>query len=325
MARTEAKSASATSRSILGSLFFLCMVTRSSYTANLASNLVNENKIIEINVFEDVLSLNLNVCLVRTFPLEIELRKKYPTGNYVLKETEQEVFTAVSSGDCAIGVTDYSSFKLYDERKEYSNCNLEWVGRRVATNMGSFAIKDSKDYCTNLLYNTLNIHLLEMADDGTMAEIWKKKETRYQECNDNDNSNKEGKRLYIKDIGGVFLFHYAILVISVVTTFCICKNKNTDASSDDKEEIQRKDEHFEDNNLVSSLENREGCTTALNATTLTEVKDSQNEMISEMKRSQNKLKKSQLDMNDSQTKIESELTEVKQMLADLLARQSKVE
>merc|ERR1711862_955591 len=225
LCHNELKPVSFTSRSILGSLLFLSLVITSSYTANLASFLVNENLILQINDFEDVLSNNFLVCSTRAVGQEIELRKKYPTGNYMLKETKSEVLNAVSVGECRIGVTDYSTFRVYKGDKNYSNCNLEWVGRRIAPHMASFAIKDIKDRCSYILYNVLDIFLIEMMKDGTLDGLWKKQEAKHRDCNENDNPKNEDGRLYVKDLGGVFLLHFIILITSAIAAFYVYKNQ----------------------------------------------------------------------------------------------------
>merc|ERR1711862_63489 len=124
----------------------------------------------------------------------------------------------------------------------------------------------------------------------------------------------------------------------------IILGKEEESSGDTGEILEHREtttkyqeECVEDDDLVSSLENTEGHGAVMNSSTAIDMKDSKTRIINEIKNSQTEMrteiKNSNLEikntllteMERSQAEIRTEFTEVKQRLADLLSRQSKID
>merc|ERR1711862_368260 len=293
----------------------------------------NQNYKVKIESFEDVISKKLDVCLMRSGTLEIELREKYPTASYIAKEDPQEIFNAVSNGECNIGVTDYTNFRSNKGNKKYNiNCDLEWVGRRVTTNRASFAIKESTDLCTSFFRNTLDIFLVEMTQDGTLDDIWKKHEGSYSECN-NDTSSKNSDKLKAKDMRGIFLVHSTIVAIATIYKFFEFKNTRvrstvnrtiTHASvigerlrigitGNTEEEISKgQEEILDDQEAFSNQQTSETTNVSDSIASLeNKIEDSQEEMRSELKDLQTVIRDLQTEIRNSKTEIKvSQVNEI---------------
>merc|ERR1711862_742434 len=141
-----------------------------------------------------------------------------------------------------------------------------------------------------------------------------------------------------------FLFHLIIVAVSTIVTLWTYKTHKpisatarrlsmTIVGKEDESSGKKKDESFEDEkedvediNLNTSLENRDGCRTMVDTTTLnemknshTEIKNSQSEMRTEVKEVKNTL----TEMKNADTEIMTEFTEVKQLLAELGMKRCK--
>merc|ERR1711862_476909 len=141
-----------------------------------------------------------------------------------------------------------------------------------------------------------------------------------------------------------FLFHLIIVAVSTIVTLWTYKTHKpisatarrlsmTIVGKEDESSGKKKDESFEDEkedvediNLNTSLENRDGCRTMVDTTTLNEMKNSHTEIKnsqSEMKNSQSEMrtevkevKNTLTEMKNADTEIMTEFTEVKQLLAE---------
>ena len=78
----------------------------------------------------------------------------------------------MESGEYEIGLVAILQFKICKEKKECDpNCNIEWVERQVQTSRASFTIRHFPCLCSSLLRDVLDIHLLDMMKDNTLAKI----------------------------------------------------------------------------------------------------------------------------------------------------------
>merc|ERR1711862_542054 len=113
----------------------------------------------------------------------------------------------------------------------------------------------------------------------------------------------------------------------------IILGKEEESSGDTGEILEHREtttkyqeECVEDDDLVSSLKNTEGHGAVMNSSTAIDMKDSKTRIINEIKNSNLEIKNTLLtEMERSQAEIRTEFTEVKQRLADLLSRQSKID
>merc|ERR1712084_148630 len=113
----------------------------------------------------------------------------------------------MGSGECEIGVDDKDSFELLRNNIEYNpNCNLQWVGKKITSAGGSFAIKASEKVCSSLLRDVLNLHLLEMSMDGALDRIKEaERNVKTNNCS-SDAKMVDDDQLTISDLSGAFLF-----------------------------------------------------------------------------------------------------------------------
>jgi len=102
------------------------------------------------------------------------VQRKYPTGLYVEKENELQIYQGLRKGECDIALNDMDSYKSFKNKIEYNpNCDIERVGEEVTHMKASFAIKASGKLCSYLLRNVIDLHLLEMKMNYTLDRIIK--------------------------------------------------------------------------------------------------------------------------------------------------------
>merc|ERR1712157_159340 len=89
------------------------------------------------------------------------------------------------------------------------------IGKRFHLFSGaSFPIKQSQSLCTSLLNDALNIHLVEMNEDGTLTRLWDEQEHSFGERCIESKLEEETFRLTVNDVGGIFVFQLIFIVIS---------------------------------------------------------------------------------------------------------------
>jgi len=209
----------------LSSTSMLCVIIVAAYTANLASFLIKKNTpALVINSIDDVIGHQLRVCLWKGSGSATYMRNKYPkyTG-FVGRPTEISSYTGIEEGACDVVVTYADTWKSYerDTINANKNCSLQWVGRAIDTNWGSFPLDDSQTYCSSILRNILNIFLFEMEADGTRDDIWNQHRNGAQGTDicvnkpvlDQDLVNDA---LASTHLGGILIVHVCIIVIALI-------------------------------------------------------------------------------------------------------------
>jgi len=194
-----------------------------AYTANLASFLVVKNTPgIKIADLQDVIDNSLNICVWGGTPMESYLIENYPQYSRVVTHlNEINIFTDVQEGICDIALTNVDSWKNF-ERNEKINvgCSLEWVGRTVQTSDASYPISDSKETCSALPNEVLNLLLFEMRLKGEFDEIWDdhRKGTGTLNCNVKVAVSALNAKspLTLKNVGGTLLFHVFFCVGAIL-------------------------------------------------------------------------------------------------------------
>merc|ERR1712157_297114 len=100
--------------------------------------------------------------------------------------------------------------------EEYNpDCSLQMIGKRSHLFSGaSFPIKQSQSLCTSLLIDALNIHLVDMSEDGTLTRLWDEQEHSFAERCTESQLEEETFKLTVNDVGGIFVFQLIFIVIA---------------------------------------------------------------------------------------------------------------
>jgi len=201
-------------RILIISIAFLCMILIAAYTANLASFLVNENKDMPIERFNDVISNDHRICVWKGAADVVALQFEYTEGRYVEKLSELEIYQGLANKECEVGLVNVDSHKEYVNKVEYNpNCDVKVVGFPVREGSSSFSLKSNVEHCSSIIRDVFDIFILEIIDDSTLERI---KEEHYrvgaQNC---DGSQVENKKLSLSDLGGIFIIHYSVIILAL--------------------------------------------------------------------------------------------------------------
>ncbi|CAB9512837.1 receptor subunit 1 [Seminavis robusta] len=169
-------------RSIAGRMFGISMsiwalVMTATYTANLASLFVEENMQQDtVDSIEKAVTLGIPVCTFAGTNSDAFIRDMYMNAVRVPKQDELEVYQALVRGECGLAAAYKDGWLTYQGSKLYNpHCDLAWVGRTVRVIKSGFAVKaDAGEYCSTLIRDVINLHLVELISDGVLADAWKK-------------------------------------------------------------------------------------------------------------------------------------------------------
>lgn len=101
-------------------------------------------------------------------------------------------------------------------------CNKKWIGRVAKFQQAGFPIGDSQGLCTSLLRDVVEIIMIDMKNDGSFDRIWKdfRDKRNTNSCDSSTDVDEEAlvesSRLDVNNVGGVFVFHGAALVVAVI-------------------------------------------------------------------------------------------------------------
>lgn len=213
--------------------FFTCLlflIVLAAYTANLASFLVIRNTpALVINDIQDVVKNNLRVCVWQGTTSENFMRDRYDTARIVPVDSLKASYLGLDEGICDVVLTTIGTWETKKGDIVYNkDCKKEWVGRVVQFNDAGFSLRDSVDLCSSMLRDALSLHLLEMKRDKTYDTIWNTH--RAKSVTNNCQDTKEGDddsdttQLNLKNVGGIFIVHAAVMVIGIALTFFV-KNR----------------------------------------------------------------------------------------------------
>lgn len=114
---------------------------------------------------------------------------------------------------------------LYDRNESYA-CSLEWVGRAEEISRGGLAtIIDTGEFCTSLITHVVDFYMREMEYDGFINDAF----THYldsistYQCPEDDGSYfdiDETYKLTMKDMGGIFLWHFVAVMFALILAIC---------------------------------------------------------------------------------------------------------
>lgn len=210
----------APNRILLISLRWFCIYIVAAFTSSLTAFLVsdaNTNEV-NVNVFEDAIHNNYRICVERGASDSILVKRQYPTGIYIEKETGSEAYKGLNNGECEIALTRVRPYNLYKNSAEHNpNCNIQWIGEEVLYLESSFPIKASAQGCSSLLRDVLDLHMLEMSfENNTLERIIA--ESQKTENNCNLDIQRNDSQLTVSELAGAFMVHAILLVISVVSS-----------------------------------------------------------------------------------------------------------
>lgn len=208
----------------------LFLVVLATYTANLASFLVIRNSPdVVINDIQDVIRNDLRVCVLRSSTSETFMRESYETARLVEKEKIVDTYLGLDSGDCDVVLTTIGTWMTKKGDIVYNeDCRKEWVGRVVQAMDAGFSLRDSAELCSSLVRDVFSLHLLEMKRDKTFATIWDSDITVTNNCEDigdSEEDSDDSAKMSLKNIGSIFIFHFAACLFAVIFTLNLKRRK----------------------------------------------------------------------------------------------------
>lgn len=215
------------------SLGFWSLLVSQAYTANLASFLVMQNKPQwNVNTVADAVRLQIPMCAIRNAAPALLVQEQYPQAKIVMIDEIDRgyapAYERLAKGDCRLVLTTVTEWEQ-DSRDPLinKNCDLNWVGRVYKFLPAGFAtLSDSGILCTSLIRAVLNLHILEMEDDGFIQrETQKALEQEMpnpQDCSDGQDSSSENNgqgedtQLTLQNMGGLFICLYSLVALTVL-------------------------------------------------------------------------------------------------------------
>lgn len=123
-----------------------------------------------------------------------------------------------------LSAADFDAFK--NDQSKNPDCSLEWVGRAQYVNKGGpGTLVDTSVYCTSVVRHVLDVHIHEMLSDGFIEKVWNQHLRTLDQYNVCAPSSLDETQLLdgeyaleITDVGGVFVFHAILILVSIIVT-----------------------------------------------------------------------------------------------------------
>ncbi len=227
------------------SLCFWSLIIVSTYTANLASDIISQQqRLYPASSLAEAERLGVPVCAVKGLSISTKLRDKYPKLKLVEADGLHVVYEYMKNGRCKIVAEGASRFDVV-KRDEMINgdCTLEWIGRAEDISSGGPAsIVDAGFYCTSLVGHAIEYFMKQMIYDGFVEithQQFLNSESSHSCPNVNDSSGddvEDSSRLTLIDMGGIFLTHGICCVVALLVSWfqrwMKRRDKNYDCSID---------------------------------------------------------------------------------------------
>lgn len=172
---TYEKPRSGAGRIFLSTFSFWSMLIGATYTANLASLLVDNAYASKIDSIKTAMEAQIPICIHDGSASQTIVKAMFPrfrTYDKVVKAlTPTDMYEKVAAGECDILVGTRQEFEIMKVQEKYG-CNLVQAGPELHSGSASFAIKFDPLRCDSVLAYVLNIHLHEMSIDGNMTKFW---------------------------------------------------------------------------------------------------------------------------------------------------------
>jgi len=211
------------------SLAFFCLLVTSAYTANLASFLVLRNTpSIRIETVNDAVRLDFRICVERGTTVELDLSNSFPDSRVVPQQGEKAVYEGVRDGLCDFALVAVSSFEEFSLNKDVNGeCKLTRFGQAFKVREGGFATNsDSGTLCTSLVRDVIDLHLVEMRDEGWLKDAWQRHATRIGtircDLDAEDEVDEDTIQLTLAGMSGTFLVH--IMFTGFAVLFVVFNN-----------------------------------------------------------------------------------------------------
>ncbi|CAJ1948885.1 unnamed protein product [Cylindrotheca closterium] len=166
---------SAAGRVFLSSFAFWATLIGATYTANLASLLVENALSSPIQSIDSAMDSKLSICIHEGSASQTVMESFYPRfrgyPNLVKTRTTRELYERLAEGSCEILVGTRQEYEIFRREEKYG-CNLVQAGVELHAGSASFAIEFDPLNCDSVLAYVLNIHLNEMTVDGNMTIFW---------------------------------------------------------------------------------------------------------------------------------------------------------
>mmetsp|Transcript_1628 Transcript_1628/g.3656 ORF Transcript_1628/g.3656 Transcript_1628/m.3656 type:complete len:798 (+) Transcript_1628:99-2492(+) len=168
------------------SISFWALVMTATYTANLASLLV-DTKTTQVVVasIEEAITLDFPVCVYEGTGADAFIRSRYKQAKRIPLPSELETYQQLHDGQCELTLAYYQNWLGFESQKAYNpDCDLEWVGRTVKTIQSGFANSaDAGIKCTSLVGSVLNIYFNELLESGFIEELWERHYDKTRDIN----------------------------------------------------------------------------------------------------------------------------------------------
>eukprot|EP00980_Cylindrotheca_fusiformis_P002580 scaffold609_cov130-Cylindrotheca_fusiformis.AAC.16 len=162
-------------RIFLSSFAFWAMLIGATYTANLASLLVENALSSPVHSIRGAMQADLSICVHDGSASETIVRTLHPeiqSYDKVVKcSTPAEMYTKLNNDQCDLLLGTRQEFEIYKIQKQYG-CGLVQAGNELHQGSASFAIQFDPLNCDSVLAYVMNIHLHAMSVDGNITKLW---------------------------------------------------------------------------------------------------------------------------------------------------------
>eukprot|EP00980_Cylindrotheca_fusiformis_P010162 scaffold2261_cov124-Cylindrotheca_fusiformis.AAC.10 len=203
------------------SISVFAMVFVSSYTANLATFLIQQSEP-DFNYvsMEDLDSRYASICVREGGAVLDQLLADFKTMNFERSTDVLTSFKKLLAGRCKVVATRRADFDIFERDPEANpDCTLEWVGRAEYINYGGMAtIADTNSTCTSLVGHVLDLHMHEMAE--FLQEAWQgflDAKSEYK-CPPKFEAEDTRYSLTLNDIGGIFVAFSGLAIVGLLVT-----------------------------------------------------------------------------------------------------------
>lgn len=162
-------------RVFLASFAFWAMLIGATYTANLASLLVENALASPVTSVKGAMEAKLTICIHEGSASQTIMETLYPAfkeyPNLEKTSNTKDMYERLNAGKCEILVGTRQEFEIFRVQEKFG-CNLVQAGEELHSGSASFAIEFDPLSCDSVLAYVLNIHLNEMSVDGNMTKFW---------------------------------------------------------------------------------------------------------------------------------------------------------
>ena len=130
---------------------------------------------IRVANIQEAIQQRYPMCTVESTNADIFIRKHYPTANRILKQSAEETFLSLQSGECSIAITEADAWKFYQHNGTLNpgGDKFTLVGDVVEPFEAGFAVKaDGDELCSSLIKSALDVHLVDMLNEGFVNKAW---------------------------------------------------------------------------------------------------------------------------------------------------------